>query len=159
MGLLREYWTICGCGVDKEKDLNVLREQFEKETEKWISHWRALGKLMKRAWFLRRWIIQENVFARQRTIFCGNRSTCWESLEGVASIYHKNNCYAGDDGCHSDWTLICNLNWASTKVKDGGEHHLTLAALLARFYKSRCSNPRDAVYSLVSMARDIDPKG
>ena len=158
MDLLYEYWTICGCGADKEKDPDMLREQFEKKTLKWTSHWRALGKFIKRPWFSRRWIIQENVFAQQKTIFCGKRNTCWESLGGVASIYHKNNCSSEDDACHGDWTLIYNLNWASEKVKDGEEHHLTLAALLVRFYKSRCTNPRDAVYSLVSMARDIDPE-
>ena len=156
MDLLYEYWAICGCGRDKEKDRDMLRKQFEEKTVEWTSHWRALGELIKRPWFSRRWIIQENVFAQQKTIFCGKRGTCWDSLEGVAGIYHHKNCDGEKDGVHDKFVLIASLDWASAKVRNGEEHHLTLAALLARFYKSCCTNPRDAVFSLLSMARDID---
>ena len=52
--------------------------------------------------------------------------------------------------------MIENINWASARVEGGECHCLTLEALLTRFHNSRCTNPRDAVYSLVSMAIDID---
>ena len=158
MDLLSEYNIIRGCGEDKGKDPYMLTEQFTKRTEKWTSHWRAFGKLIKRPWFSRRWIIQESVFAQQKSIFCGTRGACWESLTRVAELYHYYNCRGEGNGLQDDWGLVRNLEWASAKVKNGEEHHLTLAALLARFYKSCCTDPRDAVYSLVSMARDIDPE-
>ena len=158
MDLLSEYEIICRCGVDKEEVPYLLTEQFIKRTEKWTSHWQAFGELIRRPWFSRRWIIQESVFAQQKSVFCGTRGTCWDSLTGVAGIYHNSNCRGERNGLQSDWALIRDLDWASAKVKNGEQHHLTLAALLAKFYKSRCTNPRDAVYSLVSMARDINPE-
>ena len=159
MDLLAEYSIICGCGADQEKDQATQRKEFEERTEKWTSHWRALGKLIKRPWFSRRWTIQENVFARAKTIFCGNKGVCWTSLGGVVWIYHKNNCHGEQDGQgpHGDCVLIESLDWASEGVRSGEEHYLTLATFLARFHKSCCTDSRDAVYSLVSMATGIDP--
>ena len=156
MDLLSEYELIRGRRADKEKDEYLITEQFTKRTEKWTPHWRAFGKLIKRAWFSRRWIIQENVFAQQKSIFCGTRGAYWHSLNRVAALYHHYNCRGEKNGLQDDDTLIQNLDWAAAKVKNGEEHDLTLATLLAKFFKSCCTDPRDAVYSLVSMARDIN---
>ena len=83
MDLIIEHENTCGCGAKIENiegNLEALYESFEKETESWTSHWRALGKLLSRPWFTRRWIIQETAFAQQKYILCGSKRACWFSF-------------------------------------------------------------------------------
>ncbi len=159
MDLVIEYEKTCGCQVNAEEisDLGVLYEAFENKTMNWSSHWRALEKLMCRPWFTRRWIVQETAFARQKYVLCGSKRVCWFSFEQVVSFHHDIHC--GTEGfveIHQNFLQIERLQWASEEVERGDEHHLTLNALLGEFHQSSCEDPRDAVYSLISLARDIN---
>ena len=162
MDLVINYETTCGCRTRPEDILGQYYEQceaFENKTRNWTSHWRALGKLISRPWFTRRWIIQETAFAQQKYVHCGDKRVCWFSFIRVIPIYHKRYCNKDQiNELHRHCLQIESLERVSEKVKRREEHHLTLIGLLREFHQSSCTDPRDAIYSLVSLARDIDPK-
>lgn len=131
---------------------------FKDKTKDWMSHWEALGRLIERLWFLRRWVIQETDFALQKSFFCGNWRVCWVAFDELVYFYHNEHCDGEIDHPHGACALIISLRWASKKVRHGEEHFLTLEFLAARFHMSFCTDTRDVVYSPVSMPVDIDPK-
>lgn len=58
-----------------------------------ISHWKAVNRLFKRAWWGRTWVVQEVFLAREIIFMCGHKTIDWVSL----------------------WTLLENL-WAHSHV-------------------------------------------
>ena len=163
MDLITEYENTCGCKADDEDsmfDLYQREEAFQNKTRDWTSHWRALEKLISRTWFKRRWIIQETAFKEHaKYVLCGSKRVCWCEFYCVVSNYHGNHCdNAVTYDFHENFSQIQSLTWVSKKMKQGEKDSLTLEALLGKFHRSSCTDSRDAVYSLISLATDIDLK-
>lgn len=117
---------------------------------------RRLAVLFERTWFSRAWIIQEIVFAQRITVFCGSQSMPWEDLATV-SFFLATSGWSSlfEHGLSKQqnvtrWFKVparlaaAKRTWKSTS-RDG----LLFALIRAR--SSACQDPRDKVYSQLSL--------
>jgi hypothetical protein len=108
-----------------------------------VTNSHAINALYSREYWTRTWIVQEIVLASKIDIYCGDYSCSWESF--TAHVSQGGNEY---DRAAPDHLLrnIMSLRIIGT--------NLSLRRLLFRFHQSRCSNPRDLVFSLLNIASD-----
>jgi hypothetical protein len=50
-------------------------------------NWHDLAELLMRAWFSRRWVIQELALAKDATVLCGNEETSWDDFKDAISLF------------------------------------------------------------------------
>lgn len=79
------------------------------------------------------------------------------AFDKLLYFYHNEHCDGETDRPHGACALIISLGWASKRVRYGEERFLTLDFLPSSFRRSCCTDPRDAVYSLVSVPTDMVP--
>ena len=113
----------------------------------------ALDALLHRPWFMRVWIVQEIISARQATIVCGNRSIDWlPFLRSMTSIYksHVNFMYRCSQ-LNAVFTQLASIyvQWDSTQKR-------ALAELVNLNRTCKASDLRDKVFALVGLAADGD---
>lgn len=49
--------------------------------------WAALSSLMRRAWFSRRWVVQEIALASRATLYCGDAYVDWSDFADAVSLF------------------------------------------------------------------------
>lgn len=135
------------------------------------AHWAALWELLGRPWFTRRWIVQECVLSAEKKMFIGDIEFRWDWLVAVATQLPWSFYPVGPelvDLEDAEQVQFPELNigppvdrfgslkrlWITSKTPEG--HSWTLEELLERFYSYTSSDPRDAIYSFVSMTNDIE---
>jgi hypothetical protein len=145
----------------EEKVLNFQNVQryvtmFEKETEHKKDLWHAFANLLNRPLFLRRWIIQEVVLSKEKNIACGNRKVRWTCFCIVFTLLMRVRKAENIPIPEHAVEVIASLNMC-TDVNEGygNQTSLTLDILLEAFRTSISTNPKDSVYSLLSMASDV----
>lgn len=136
-------------------------KRFLEETRSWTDHWQALCKLLHRPWFKRRWIIQEAVLARAPVVLCGNRTIPWCNLSQVSELLLRESKSGSfipvSQELHSTIHLISAIHDIRTFIDKGDQpSELKLDRICSRFFSSRCHDPRDIVYSLLSLLKDAD---
>jgi hypothetical protein len=140
-----------------------------------INHWKALVEVMKRAWFSRRWVIQEISLAPSGTVYCGRHKMEWRKFVDAVSLFVQveetqqrlSELVRNDTDHNSEVNYFEEVPrlGASMLVKTTqdlfhrstwGGHHMqrTLESLVSRLAIFQTSQPRDTVYALLSMARD-----
>ena len=135
-----------------------------------VGDWQALAALMRRPWFSRRWIIQEIAFARNATVYCGTKHTKWSDFADAVSLYGDKfddismlaQPYGAgplkDGICRgvAAHALVTVLNSTIRKASDGRviERLSTLEKLMSDTATFLVTNPRDAVYAVLSLAKD-----
>ncbi|XXH00245.1 hypothetical protein Hte_006587 [Hypoxylon texense] len=143
-----------------------------------VREWRALSALMKRQWFSRRWIVQEIAIAQNATLLCGPHKVEWRDFADAVSLFNEVEKstrkisevmkfnrelghipdFFGDVSELSATKLVEETNNLFRRLtsKDR-EAQFSLEYLVSKLTAFKSSEPRDAIYALVAIARDTRP--
>ena len=138
--------------------------------------WDALSSLMRRAWFNRRWVVQEIALAARATLYCGNAHVDWWDFAEAVSLFEavESESYAISksimipDLFDQIPAFLCNINYlgATRLVKatrnlfrKSGQGQiqklLSLEALISILSDFQTSQPHDTIYAVLSLARGL----
>lgn len=118
--------------------------------------WQPLIALLELPWFTRLWVIQEVACARRAVILFGESSIGWDRLaQPVAELYHSGLLQnditkKGERGARA----VIEIQSIRERIRKGCPPNL-LELLLATGLAD-CSDPRDKVYGVLSLAGDYD---
>ncbi|KAF5486750.1 Hydrolase [Colletotrichum siamense] len=120
--------------------------------------------LLDHPWFRRRWVIQEAVLNKNTNVFSANDDRNFESVCHLAyNIFYKK-------GGEASSTLairaasVWQMNWIRT-VLHGDSYgnkspyytqECSICKLMQSFDQYDCADPRDRVFTLASLAEDVD---
>jgi hypothetical protein len=127
-----------------EEDADETPEPSEPEKKEAL---RAFGLFGQRNYWRRAWIRQEVILAKDVTIYCGSRA-----LDGWNIFLMGWLCYMEGDVWDSK---IVDLYVNRQKFRRDGQLE-PLERLIVRYGRSECGEPRDRVFSLLSLASDCD---
>lgn len=140
--------------------------------KKQAKKWYALGELMRDRWFSRRWVVQEVALSKDATVHCGGKSVRWSDFADAASLIVSNQETIKSLFDFSEWREGRNtlgdvdsfgasiLLEATNKLfrrKAGGEIKRpikTIESLVTSLKTFDTGDPRDLIYSVVSIASD-----
>ena len=106
----------------------------------------ALEAWTKRDYWARTWIIQEFLLAREICIWCGNQSVDWGHIERSIGRLERGR----------EWNEFRESTaYSLFKQRLAGLARVPLVDLLENNQTSLCSDPRDKVYALISLASDF----
>ena len=122
--------------------------------------WQDLGKLMRRPWFQRVWIIQEVVLSNQLIVLCGTKHISWADLalfsfcmvdnDFEQYLYsHKNSVGKDED---SDSGSI--RTWKINRIKDYNDTSPRKTTFLDGLVEGRAAqatNSRDKVFAIMGL--------
>lgn len=155
-------------------------------TKELAQKWSALYKLLLRPYFRRLWIVQELTLASVPTAVCGDKYVSWHDVHqtGIVLQLHdsaiRRMCHAFDMplademppvredhvGCpncfqprlpDSDFRLPHKLNWHREMRRRNQLPNFLYLCLLNR--DAECGNPRDKIYALWNLAREVNDLG
>ena len=156
--------------IPKILDLEQSYALISKESNR--KQWTALADLMKREWFSRRWVVQELILAKKRYLYCGDRSLNWSDFERAVSFFTNNfddimaMFTSSAEFRHSGKiladlralgaTALVNVTNENARYNEDGsfERLSSLESLVASSTRFESTDPRDIVYSLLSIAKD-----
>jgi hypothetical protein len=138
------------------EDQNIFKPDTEPSPED-ADLWRLVTDLMQRPFWSRGWIVQEITLARQVIFFCGRRSISWR-------IFDLALCYfiIRSDREHLGYRNIVYQRLISLKLEredwSSPRIQIRFPNLLhrQRLYRE-LSDPRDIIYSMIGLAKDISP--
>ena len=135
--------------------------------------WRAFVALIRRAWFSRRWVVQELVFANQAYLMCGDVTVDWLDLVFAVEFFVDRFDTTSPDSNGEAWlnrnfetigdinasaalkmvTITKNL-FQNSRERTG--RLKTLEALVSELKMFEVGDPRDSIYAVMALARDIE---
>ncbi|KAF2729998.1 HET-domain-containing protein, partial [Polyplosphaeria fusca] len=124
----------------------------------------AIDALTNRPWWRRLWILQELVLSRQAFLRCGPLAITWDSFEYFLDI---SDLFVACNLTHETATIV-RLIRQETRIlsrcwrKGKKGQKLSLFNLLVNimaFGVRETSDPRDRVYALLGLAKDIEQLG
>lgn len=145
--------------------------------EQYLEKWGALAKVIENQYFRRRWVIQELGFARSAILLSGETEVEWSIFaEGVVFYEHyveriKQLSHGSTDPNvaqpfdRMSWihnsganNLIVTLNRVFHRSIDGVVYRRVwkLIDLVLRLTQFDCSDPRDIIYAVLSLAKEND---
>lgn len=132
----------------------------------------AISRLMHRPWFRRGWVIQEAAYARTATFHCGDQQVSLAdfrcAVSNIALLFRRMDSMR--------WPITRSLRMLKTSFEESpasklfrvidtaittrDENHrpyrnLSLEELVGSTTYTSTTDPRDTVYSLLNMAKDI----
>ncbi|KAI4274215.1 MAG: hypothetical protein LQ337_004094 [Flavoplaca oasis] len=122
--------------------------------------WQALGRLFRRSWYKRIWILQEVSASKNVIVVCGPQSVPWTTFCFAAFyIHYRAGREPGpsplkDIGYEALFTL-CTFMFNRTVSEDSRRRETGLLRLLTQFRHCEATNPKDKVYALLGMASDM----
>ena len=147
--------------------------------------WRAFLSLMQRAWFSRRWVVQEIALALKASVYCGPDKLDWRELAIAVELFvevetatHRLSELLRKDAKSNvvpNWfehiselgaSLLVNATARIFREYQRGDPAISLPArrsLLSLEYLVTslsifdCGRPHDSVYALIAIARDASP--
>ena len=152
-------------------DLELLDDLATREQS--LAQWDALAKLMRREWFTRRWVVQELAMAKEASVYAGEAAVHWDDFaEAVALFvrefdriangfknsrgYRYNSEVLGDVRASGASSIVTTTNQLFRVSGSSEIERLTgLESLVSSLLIFESSDPRDTVYGLLSMAKDI----
>ena len=135
-------------------------------------NWRAFYSFILRPWFRHRWAIQAVVLARKATLICGDRTFGWHEFADTLSIVQEVMTESSNDDMqyreYYDWGhMSLQPAFQLAQIREdlrrvyGDEDDVgslwSLEALTWKFQDFETSDPRDAIYALLALAKDIRP--
>ena len=122
--------------------------------------WEALGRLFRRPWYKRMWVLQEVSASTNVTVFCGSRSLPWALFSFAASYaFYRGGRYPGPSPLKNcGYQAVCQLNFFTynRSCSDESRRQSTgILRLLTHFRHCEATDPRDKVYALLGLASDI----
>ena len=131
--------------------------------------WRAFYSFISRPWFRHRWAIQAIALARNATLICGERTVGWHELASALSIVQEVMTEFSNDKVrfndYDEWGHMSlqpafrlaeirnNVHRVPGDVDDIGSLW-SLETLMWKFQDFETSDPRDAIYALLALAKD-----
>ncbi|KAH6842054.1 heterokaryon incompatibility protein-domain-containing protein [Alternaria alternata] len=109
--------------------------------------WKSLAKLFQRRYFTRAWIIQEITLANTMVALCGSHAVDWVAITIVSeflAVTSWSRWISSLPGSHPSSHGVPN-------ILDANRSTPTLLYSLIRFRRFTCADPRDKVYSLLSI--------
>ena len=141
----------------------------------YLPHWTALFSLISRAWFSRRWIVQEIVCARTATVHCGPLVVRWDDLTYAVELFRKAaEIWQNDSRAMYlvQYQLIQNvselpvaslLDFCETGFERNSRgllrRRLSLAEIVTSMVEPRASLPHDCIYAYLGLAADLNVDG
>ena len=116
--------------------------------------WESVGDVLSRPWFDRLWIWQEVRLAREAYLLCGNEGMSWESLR-KAMLYSSRVSSKPDRMDHLIQRCVRIIDYQGNLTI--GYHRLDLVLNLAR--SASCSDPRDKIFAVLSLASESEARG
>ncbi|KAJ1327037.1 protein SERAC1 [Microdochium nivale] len=133
----------------------------------------AINRLMHRPWFQRGWVIQEVAYARTATFHCGDQQVSLADFRSIASkiatalrttysMEHPNTTSfkkiktSFEDSPASKLFKVIDTAIAATDQDHEACRNLSLEELVELTTYTSTSDPRDIIYTLLSMAKDVD---
>ncbi|KAL8771407.1 MAG: hypothetical protein Q9209_003075 [Squamulea sp. 1 TL-2023] len=122
--------------------------------------WHALGKLFRRSWYKRIWILQEVSASANAIVVCGSQSVLWTTFcFAAAYIFYRAGRKPGpspirDTGYESLFSL-CSFLFNRSRSEVTRRRETGLLRLLTQFRHCEATDPRDKVYALLGMASDM----
>jgi hypothetical protein len=123
----------------------------------WSDHvGKSLCELFERPYWRRMWIIQELCHAEDITVWCGNDSFSWSMLEALhlkLKDLEDSSWFA-----HHSFAIrvlqspACVMVWQRAHRRHPNTPVPSLRTLIEVFYTWQCSDIRDKIYALISMA-------
>jgi hypothetical protein len=123
---------------------------------------------LSRAWFTRRWVLQEVILAREITVHCGYHKVSWNSFQDGAIahlwVLKKEQLdydvqRIGNVAMHAldlitrlDTSRRDALNVSETAPIDEGVAFVRILDLLYTYHTARCVDVRDRLYALYGLA-------
>ncbi|KAJ4115355.1 hypothetical protein NW768_011207 [Fusarium equiseti] len=104
--------------------------------------------LLQNTWFARRWTLQEGFLARDAIVRCGDNKIPWHWFVQGSRLIEKRAHEFQD--ITNDQSALYALNVLKT-LKEPAD----LLSMLWTLHTSECSDPRDRIYSLLSLAQDM----
>lgn len=136
--------------------------------------WGALGRLMMRPWFSRRWVVQEISLARRATVYCGNRYVTWHDFETAVSLFETAatrisklfkqskswdyNPYPFGDMAAMDAIRLVHVRFDLFRRHDRTramiEYRQSLSELVVNLTSFEAKEPHDTIYAVLALAND-----
>ena len=122
--------------------------------------WKALGLLYSRAWFFRVWTYQEIVLAAEARVLCGAREVSWHNVEHMAYAMQKKRLWPYTMSEKTQDTLFRGFQSAvhiaiaraDIRSMKSRKSYMAIGQLLDVSRKRTCSDRRDRVYAILSLA-------
>jgi hypothetical protein len=110
-------------------------------------------QFISRAWFKRRWIVEEIVVAREARLMCGSRGMEFDKFyNALCTLYARGNVEDGDGLELVDWIgAIHRMRRNKTRQPPS---QWPLLNMLVRFHQADCSNDHDRIVSMLGMGLD-----
>lgn len=134
-------------GISPSWDLDVLAEAFHHLLNR--SYWR-------RMWTVPAFILPENIL-----LLCGRRGAWYsrlsQSLKLIRALLFPYRTRSSQ--VDLDLTILCDSReqWHDRPGSNSSEN-FTLDKLVSHFFKAECTDARDRVYALLSLAKSYDPQ-
>ena len=141
--------------------------------------WNVFLGLMNRPWFSRRWVVQEIALARKAKIYCGSDNIDWQDFADAVSLFvevesatHRlseimrrdeqfNHVpdFFGYVSALGATVLVEAVNTLFRESMDGSRREplLSIEYLVSKMTVFGVTEPRDAIYSLLAIAKDTVP--
>jgi hypothetical protein len=169
-------WVWLGVGDDtSDMAMSFIGEILDFERLQALVHqaeynqkWQGFNGLLKRAWFSRRWVVQEIAFADDVTLFCGTKRVLWQDFADAATIYAAMSRDSKlelvshgieEISCLGAYELIYasnNLFRRNLSGTRGLQRLVPIETLLQRLIYFQATEPRDVIYAILALARDTD---
>ena len=140
--------------------------------------WYQLSQLMRRDWFARRWVIQELALAKEAFLHVGDEVLLWDHFAEAVALFRQE---AGPieamierspensatrignvrfPGAFSIIDMTNNLfRWSGTagtgRPLEDAKRLTSLEELVSRLVISNATDPRDTIFAMLSLAKDI----
>lgn len=141
--------------------------------EKSLKDWLAMAQLMRRDWFSRRWVVQELAMAKQAQLHVGDDSVYWSDFAEAVALFAREspriaNLLSNSKDYRYDSTILGDIraSGASSVVeitKDlfrwtdspHFERLTSLETLVSSLLTFEATDPRDTIYALLSISKDV----
>jgi hypothetical protein len=135
-----------GAHPSSEEELNWLTEH---------SRWKAVIKLIDRAWWNRVWVIQEVSVAQEVLVLCGDKSVPWDLLLKYYDLSYKIKLGLGTAArspSEANPSIAFNITYVRKCVQLG--RRLGFLELLQLFRTRESTDPRDKIFGILSLVAD-----
>ena len=128
--------------------------------------WGAFVALMRRAWFTRRWVVQEIALAKEAFLVCGDVSVNWDDfvvaveffikrLDTIAALYDDSALFKQKVLAFGDFKASAAPKMVTVTNGKGKAREKTLEALVSELTMFEAGDPRDSVYAVMALAWDV----
>ena len=136
--------------------------------------WEAISDMLHRPWFRRTWVIQEILAARQVYILCGKDILPIQTLLLILDSMVLEGAFGAIISCHfnrhklsqglmmasvKQLKFLVNANMRGIDFMSSGDAKCTLLDLLVATQWAQTTDPRDTIYSILSLAKDAGSLG